>query len=126
MPNEIRDNSAASRYELETNGATAFVTYRVSNSAVTLVHTEVPKALEGHGVGSALIKSVLDLLRSQNRKLVVICPFVAAYIRKHREYESMLAAPLPDEKKRRLDARLDEALAETFPASDATAVSPDE
>jgi predicted GNAT family acetyltransferase len=125
MPGEVRDNPALSRFEMDVNGTTAFVAYRLTKSAVVLVHTEVPKALEGHGVGTALAKGVLDLLRAQGRKAVVICAFIAAFIRKHPEYNDLLAAPLRDPEHDKLDARLDEALAESFPASDPPAVTPE-
>ena len=125
MPGEVRDNPSRKRFELDVDGEIAFVTYRNTNSAIILDHAEVPWALEGRGIGSALAKGVLESLRRDKRKVVVICPFIAAYIRKHRGYESLLAVPLRDPQRDSLDARLDEALAETFPASDPTAVTPE-
>ena len=125
MRGQVRDNSALSRFEMTINGEVAFVTYRLTKSVTVLVHTEVPKSLEGRGIGSKLVKGVLDSLRAEGRKIVVICLFIAAYLRKHPEYMDMLAAPLRDPEHEKLDARLDEALAETFPASDALAVTPE-
>ena len=124
MPGEVKDNPALNRFEMEANGETAFVTYRLTKSAIVLIHTEVPKALEGHGIGSALAKGVLDLLRARNLKAAVGCPFIAAYIRKHPEYEDVLAVPLRESEHDKLDERLDEALDESFPASDPPAVTP--
>ncbi|HEY5047017.1 MAG TPA: GNAT family N-acetyltransferase [Rhizomicrobium sp.] len=122
--NAVKDNSASGRFEMAVDGATAFVSYRLTKSAVVLVHTEVPKALEGRGIGSALAKGVLDLLRTQGRKAVVVCAFIAAFVRKHPEYDDLLAAPLRDPEHEQLDKRLDEALEESFPASDSPAVTP--
>lgn len=87
----VRDNKDLHRFELEADGHTAFVTYRPGDGVITLVHTEVPKELGGKGVGSALIKGVLDLVRASGRKVVPLCPFVAAYIRKHSEYGDLVA-----------------------------------
>lgn len=125
MSGEVTDNPALSRFEMVVDGEIALVTYRLTKSVTVLVHTEVPKMFEGRGIGSALAKGVLDRLHAEKRKIVVICPFIASYIRKHPAYMDMLAAPLRDPEHDRLDARLDEALAETFPASDPLAVTPD-
>lgn len=114
----VRDNSAKHRYELETDGLTAFVTYRRKGDVVTILHAEVPEQLAGRGVGSALARGMLDDLRAQGVKLIVKCPFVSAYIAKHPEYRNLL------DESETLDARLDEALDETFPASDSMAVTP--
>jgi predicted GNAT family acetyltransferase len=124
MPSEVKDNRALKRFEMDVDGATVFVTYRLAHEVPVLLHLEVPKALEGHGVGSRFVKAVLDLLQAEGRKAVVVCPFVAAYIRKHPEYETVLAAPLRDPEREELDERLDEALDESFPASDPPAVTP--
>ena len=125
MTDHITDNAALSRYELSLNGEVAFITYRRSKSATILVHTEVPEALREHGVGSRLVKGVLELMRAEGRKIAVVCHFIAGYIRKHPEYEGLLAAPLRDPEREKLDSRLDEALDESFPASDPPAVTPE-
>lgn len=125
MADQIRDNTELGQYELEVNGKIAFVTYRRSKSATVLVHTEVPESLREHGVGSRLIKGVLEMMRAEGRKIAVICHFIAGYIRKHPEYQDLLAAPLRDPEREKLDSRLDEALDESFPASDPPAVTPE-
>lgn len=125
MSGQVQDNTALNRFEMNVDGTIAFITYRLTDSATVLVHTEVPKALEGRGIGSALVKGTLALLHGARRKVVVVCPFIAQYVRKHPQYMDMLAAPLRDAEHDRLDARLDEALKETFPASDPPAVTPE-
>ena len=51
----------------------------------------VPKKLEGHGVGSKLIRGALDAARDRGLKVVPQCPFVKAYIDRHAEYRDLLA-----------------------------------
>ena len=58
---------------------------------VTFIHTEVPKALEGHGVASKLIAGALEDVRHRNLKIVPQCQFVASYVQRHPEAQSLLA-----------------------------------
>ena len=83
---EITDNTALHRFELETDGETAFVLYSKSQNSLRLVHTEVPDALRGKGVGSKLIAGVLRLARQSKLTVVPSCPFVAEYLSRHHEY----------------------------------------
>ncbi len=83
---EIVNNKARSRYELVVEEKTAFAEYTHLSHALMLTHTEVPEELEGQGVGSALARGVLDDLRAQGLEVVVMCPFIAAFIRRHPEY----------------------------------------
>jgi predicted GNAT family acetyltransferase len=46
----VRDNEDRSRFELDVEGIIAFITYRKSPHAITLVHTEVPPELGGRGI----------------------------------------------------------------------------
>jgi predicted GNAT family acetyltransferase len=124
VADEIRDNTELGRFELEAEGVTAFLTYRPAKSAIILIHMEVPPAHQGHGIATRLTVGVLELLRREGRKAIVACPFVADYMRKHPGYNDLLAVPLRDKEHDQLDARLDEALAESFPASDPLAVTP--
>jgi len=89
----VRDNTAASRFELETEGVTAFISYTRAGDILTLVHEEVPKEASGKGIGSTLAKAVLELIRSRGEKVIPVCPFVAAYMLRHKETQDLLADP---------------------------------
>ncbi len=91
MP-EVEDNPALSRFEMASGGAVAFVNYeRPGGGRIALLHTEVPEALSGQGVGSKLVRAVLDALRAEGAKVVPRCEFVAAYVERHPEYRDLLA-----------------------------------
>ncbi len=91
MP-QVKDNPAASRFEMESGGAVAFVEYeRAGDGRIALLHTEVPEALSGQGVGSTLVRGVLEALRAERAKVVPRCGFVAAYIERHPEHRDLLA-----------------------------------
>jgi predicted GNAT family acetyltransferase len=91
MANAVRDNVQLHRFELDAGGHVAYSNYRRDGDTLTVMHTEVPAALNGKGIGSALARGLLDLARAQGLKVVPLCPFVAAYIAKHTEYADLLA-----------------------------------
>lgn len=89
---EVTDNPALSRFEMAVDGVTAFVAYRREGDVLALVHTEVPQALSGRGVGSALARGTLDLIRAAGIKIRPLCPFIAAFIQRHPNYADLVAA----------------------------------
>jgi predicted GNAT family acetyltransferase len=91
MPEEIRDNRKAHNLELEVDGHLATLHYRLSPGVVTFVHTPVPEALAGKGVGARLARHALDQARADGIKVVAQCPFVAAYMKRHPEYDDLKA-----------------------------------
>ena len=88
----VRDNPARSRFELDVEGVTAVVTYRLAGDVITLEHTEVPKALEGRGVGSKLASGVFDAVRARGLKAKVLCPFLVRWLERHGEYADIVAS----------------------------------
>jgi predicted GNAT family acetyltransferase len=92
MSNNVRDNTSLHRFELDTDGHIAFSEYKRGDALLTIMHTEVPKALEGRGIGSALIRGVLDTARAQGLKVKPLCPFAKAYIERHSEYADLLTS----------------------------------
>jgi predicted GNAT family acetyltransferase len=90
MAGALRDNTGQRRYELDVDGDMAFVIYGLAPGAITLVHAEVPEALRGNGVGSRLVRAVLDDVRRRGLKVAARCPFVRAYLDKHPEYGDLL------------------------------------
>jgi predicted GNAT family acetyltransferase len=88
------DNPEESRFETEVDGHIAFVSYLRRDDTIFFTHTEVPKELEGRGLGSALARAVLDRARAEHRKVVARCPFIAKYVERHPEYQSLLRREL--------------------------------
>lgn len=91
MSDQVRDNPARSRFELDADGYLAFSDYRRDGAVLTISHTEVPAAIGGKGIGSKLVRGVLDLIRAEGLKVVPRCSFVRAYIERHPEYRDLLA-----------------------------------
>ncbi len=84
MAPTVRDHREASRFEVVQDGQIAFLQYERQPKAFVFVHTEVPEALRGRGIGSLLAKVGLDSARAEGLPIVVRCPFVRAYLEKHR------------------------------------------
>jgi predicted GNAT family acetyltransferase len=87
----VRDNTALSRFELDVDGATAFANYRRAGATLVITHTEVPRALRGRGIGSQLVKGVMEHARMQGVKVKPLCDFAAAVIAQHPEFRDLLA-----------------------------------
>lgn len=86
----VADNPEAGRFEARLGGATAVSEYKLASDVMIFTHTEVPQELEGKGVGSALVRGALDHARAHGYKVAPICPFVAAWIRRHSEYGDLI------------------------------------
>lgn len=90
---EVVDNRAAKRFEAETPAGLALLTYEREDGRILLLHTEVPDALEGRGVGTALVRGALDRIRAEGMRVVPHCAFVQAFLRRHPEYRELADAP---------------------------------
>lgn len=87
-PAPVADNREASRFELTVDGQTAFMQYERTPKSLVLVHTEVPPALRGRHLGDALVNGAFEHARAERLRVVAVCPFVRAYLRKHPELTS--------------------------------------
>ena len=87
----ISENREKKRFETEVEGKLALIEYIRAQNKVYLTHTEVPKELEGKGVASSMVKQVLQQIKDEGLELVPLCPFVAAYLKRHPEWKEILA-----------------------------------
>jgi predicted GNAT family acetyltransferase len=85
----VRDNPAMSRFELELDGSLAFAEYALKDGVMTFTHTESPPALQGRGAASKLIHGALLAARARGLKVRATCSFVAAYLKRHREFADL-------------------------------------
>jgi len=85
------NNEMSRQFEMVVDGLKAKIEYEQQKERTFLTHTEVPAALEGHGVGSAIVEKTLQYIEEHNYKLVPYCAFVKAYIKRHPEWKKLLA-----------------------------------
>jgi uncharacterized protein len=90
---DIVDNEAEQRYEAYLDGALAgFIVYRDEPRGRVFLHTEVDPAFQGKGVGGHLVKGALEAVRARGGKMVPVCPFVAAYLKRHPEFADIVTS----------------------------------
>lgn len=91
MTYEIRHNEQESQYETSIDGHTALTAYDLEETGrIVFTHTVVPEQLSGRGLANAIVKHALDDARRRNLTVVPQCSFVAAFIKRHPEYEDLL------------------------------------
>ena len=89
-PIVVVNNREANRFEVQVDGGLAMAEYMLPREKIVFTHTEVPPAAEGQGVGAALARAGLDYARAEGLTVIPLCPFIAAFIRRHAEYQDLV------------------------------------
>jgi predicted GNAT family acetyltransferase len=101
---EIRDDPGNRQYAADVDGRLAGkAEYRLRGETYLFVHTEVDPQYRGLGVANRLARFALDDVRERGRTLVAICPFIAAFIKRHPEYDAIVNHELTDRLRRPRD-----------------------
>ncbi len=87
---KVTNNVADSQFEIRADAGTARLAYSERDGKLYIIHTEVPKALEGQGYAGALAKAALEHAKANNLRVIPWCPFVQSWLRRHPEYESLV------------------------------------
>jgi len=83
-------NLGDSRFEIRVDEQVAFLLFRQRGTTLSLIHTEVPLALQHQGLADALARAALQYARGQSLRVKVICPFVAKYLTRHPEFQDLV------------------------------------
>src|SRR6476660_4611286 len=83
----VRDNPQELRYELLDDSGTMIgeIRYVIEPGAVRLVHTEVEPEFQGQGLADELVQGAMNDLRERGLKMIPVCPYVRAWLRRHPE-----------------------------------------
>lgn len=87
---DVRDNVEKSRFELDEQGHTAWADYRRRDGKLVIPHVEAPMALRGTGAAGRLMQGVMERARTEGVKVVPLCGYAAAWIRRHREFHDLV------------------------------------
>lgn len=85
MQPEILHHEEKCRFESIVDGYTAYVEYRITNNAIDITHTIVPREIGGRGIAAALVKATYEYgdLNGWSRKAT--CPYAAAWLKRQNE-----------------------------------------
>ncbi len=111
---QIEHDAVAHRFSTVVDGERAVLDYGLDGESMTITHTGVPRPIASRGIAAELMRSALLAARAHRWKVVPACSYAADYMGKHSEECADLRQHESD--------LLDEALDESFPASDPPAI----
>lgn len=90
----IEDVPETHRFELRDRGTTmGYAEYEDRGGSRVFTHTVVDGSYEGRGLGSRLVRFVLDDAVARGKRIVPVCSFTAAYLRRHHDYDDHVDWP---------------------------------
>jgi predicted GNAT family acetyltransferase len=108
----IDHDRTAQRFSIEVEGHRAVLDYTLTGNVMSITHTGVPDDIGGRGIAAQLMGAAVDTARTAGWTVNPVCSYAADYLRRN---------PLRPTKQH-VDDLLDEALEESFPASDSPSV----
>jgi predicted GNAT family acetyltransferase len=88
---EVVNNTARNRFEAVIGEYTAVLDYRLDGDTLRLLHAGTPVPLRGQGIAGVVTKAALEYARAQGYKVDPVCSYVAAFIRRYPEYQSLVS-----------------------------------
>lgn len=97
----VVDDTGSHRFRYEEDGVEAELVYRAAPGRLTLVHTGVPDALGGRGIGGRLVRAAVERAVRTGETIAPGCPYARAWLEKHPDEAAAVAIdwaepPTPD------------------------------
>ena len=91
MSDTVSDNPERQRFELDIGGEIVFADYRRQPDTLVIRYVEAPPALRGTGASDRLMHGIMAIAEAEQRKVVPLCGYASAWIRRHKRYLHLLA-----------------------------------
>lgn len=83
---EVVHNQAENRFEIQLDGQLAKLDYMENGDTIVMTHVGVPIEFRGHGIAAIITKAGLDYAKSKSLRVIPMCSYVAAYLRRNPQY----------------------------------------
>ncbi len=87
----ITHNRDESRFEATIGDEQALVEYELRDGVYAITETFTPPAFRGYGVAAQLTQFALDTIRAEGGRVLPVCPYAVAYIKRHPQVQDLLA-----------------------------------
>lgn len=86
----VTNNTDKQQFEIDLGEEIAYLSYRFYKKDIALMHTVVPESFKGQGLATALAEYAFAYAKSVKKPVMVYCPFVSKYVKKHPEVREQL------------------------------------
>jgi len=87
---EIIHDAEMQKFYVIVDGLESHLQYVQNKNVLNLNHTYVPNSLRGKGIAAKLVEAALAYVKDNNLKIIPSCSYVAEYVGRHKEHESLL------------------------------------
>ena len=87
----VEHDRDARRFTTVVDGHRCGIDYRLEDGRMAILHTGVPKPVEGRGIAGAMTRKALDTARAEGWSVLPMCAYAAAFIKRHPEYADLVA-----------------------------------
>ena len=109
---QVNHDAHAHRLSAQVEGQWAQLDYELHGNTMSITHTAVPRPIRGRGVAAELMRNALELAAANGWTVDPVCSYAIAYMKRHPSEGTDTHS----------EELLDEAIEESFPASDPPAV----
>ena len=89
---DVVHHPVSSRFIAEVDGHQAHLDYELVEGAMHITHTRVPQDIGGRGVAGELVRVAAEHARNEGLKIVPLCSYAEAWLRRHPAYADLVAA----------------------------------
>jgi predicted GNAT family acetyltransferase len=93
----IFNNPAEKRFEVTIDGKFSKLDYIEDDKNFVITHVGVDPDLRGSGIAGRIVQVSLEYAQQRNLRVVPMCSYAAAYIRRHPEYAALTRQKPHDE-----------------------------
>ena len=86
---EVIHNEAEERFETWIDGQLSKLDYMQDGNTIVMTHVGVYPEHRGQGVAGKLTQVALDYAKEKSFRVIPMCPYIATYIRRNRQYEDL-------------------------------------
>ncbi len=79
------------RFQALVDGQRCVCDYRLTGDVMHMTHTEVPPALQGHGIAAELVAAALAHAQAHGLRIHPLCSYVRTYLRRHPPTPELMA-----------------------------------
>jgi predicted GNAT family acetyltransferase len=84
-------HAAEQRYEMSFGHLVVYANVRKEKHTLYIDYVFAPQELRGKGAAGEFMRHLMDVVRTENLKVVPICGYAASWLGRHGEYQDLIS-----------------------------------